>query len=210
MSSPEEIQRDIERTRASLSTDVNRLNEKVSPARVVGRRVDRIKGTATSVKERVMGSADDGTGLRAAGDSVSTGASSAKDTVNSALSTAGDAASSAVSTVGDAASAAPQTVRRQTQGNPLAAGVIAFGLGWLLSSLPPASQQEQQVAGRAEDKAKELAEPLKEKAQEVAGNLQEPLRHSVEQVKSTATDAAAQTAEQARSAAADVKEPLQQ
>jgi hypothetical protein len=199
MSSPEAIQRDIERTRASLSADVNRLNEKVSPAKVVGRRVERVKGTATSVKERVMGSADDGTGLRAAGDSVSSGASSAKDAV-----------SSAASSVGDAAAAAPQTVRRQTQGNPLAAGVIAFGVGWLLSSLPPATQREQDVAELAEDKAKELVDPLKETAQEVAGNLQEPLQHSVEQVKSAATDAAAQTAEHAKSAAADVKEPLQQ
>ena len=198
MSSPEEIQRDIERTRVSLSADVNRLNEKVSPAKVVGRRVDRVKGTATSVKDRVMGSADDGTGLRAAGDTVSSGASSAKDAV-----------SSAASGVGDAAAAAPQTVRRQTQGNPLAAGVIAFGIGWLLSSLPPATQREQDVAERAEDKAKDLVEPLKETAQEVAGNLQEPLQHSVDQVKSTATDAAAQTAEQAKSAAAGVKEPLQ-
>jgi hypothetical protein len=185
MSTPAEIQRDIERTRASLSTDVNRLNEKVSPAKVVGRRVDRVKGTATSVKERVMGSAQDG--------------------ASSAASSVSDAASS----VSDAASAAPQAVRRQTQGNPLAAGVVAFGIGWLLSSLPPATQREQDVAEVAEDKAKELAEPLKEKAQEVAGNLQEPLQHSVEQVKSAATDAATQTAEHAKSAAADVKEPLQ-
>ena len=185
MSTPEEIQRSIERTRASLSTDVNRLNEKVSPARVVGRRVESVKGTATSVKERIMGSAQDG---------ASTAASSVSD---------------AASSVGDVASAAPQAVRRQTQGNPMAAGVIAFGIGWLLSSLPPATQREQDVAALVEDKAKELAEPLKETAQEMAGNLQEPLQHSVEQVKSAATDAATQTADQARSSAADIKEPLQ-
>jgi hypothetical protein len=198
MSSPEEIQRDIERTRASLSADVNRLNEKVSPARVVGRRVDRIRGTAASVKERVMGSPEAGTGLRGAGDSMSSGASQAKD-----------AFSSAASSMGDAASAAPQKVRQQTQGNPLAAGVVAFGIGWLLSSLPPATQREQDVAELAEDKAKELAEPLKEKAHEVAGNLQEPVQHSVEQVKTTATEAATQTADHAKTAAADIKEPLQ-
>ena len=39
------------------------------------------------------------------------------------------------SSVGQAASAAPQRVREQTQGNPLAAGLIAFGAGWLLASL---------------------------------------------------------------------------
>ncbi len=205
MSSPEEIQRNIEQTRASLSADVDRLNEKVSPAKVVGRRVERIKGTATSVKERVMGSADASTGLRGAGDSVSSGASSAKGAVGSAAATVGDALSS----VGDSASGAPQAVRRQAQGNPLAAGLIAFGVGWLLSSLPPATEREQDVARMAQDKAGDLAEPLKGKAQELAGNLQEPLQQSIAQVKDTATDAATETADQAKSAASDVKEPLQ-
>jgi uncharacterized protein DUF3618 len=206
MSSPEEIQRNIEQTRASLSTDVDRLNEKVSPAKVVGRRVDRIKGTATSVKERVMGSAGDGNGLRGTGGTVSSGASSAKGAVGSAASSVGDA----VSSVGESVAAAPQTARRQAQGNPLAAGLIAFGIGWLLSSLPPATEREQDVAKLAQDKATELADPLKEKAQEMAGNLQEPLQQSIAQVKETATDAATETADQAKSAAADVKEPLQQ
>jgi len=206
MSSPEQIQRNIELTRASLSADVDRLSEKVSPSKVVGRRVDRLKGTATSVKDRVMGSPDSGSGPRGAGGSMSSGVSSAKDAVNNVASTVGDAASS----VTDAAAAAPQTVRRQTQGNPLAAGVVAFGIGWLISSLPPATEREQQVAKLAQDKASELGEPLKDKAQEVAGNLQEPLQHSVEQVKSAATDATTQTAEQVKSAAADVREPLQQ
>jgi hypothetical protein len=206
MSSPDEIQHNIEQTRASLSADVDRLNEKVSPAKVVGRRVDRIKGTATSVKERVMGSADDGSGLRGAGDSMSSGASSAKGAVGSAASGVSDAMSS----VSDSAAAAPQAVRRQAQGNPLAAGLIAFGVGWLLASLPPATEREQDAARMAQDKAGEVAEPMKEKAQELAGNLQEPLQQSIAQVKDTATDAATQTADQAKSAAADVKEPLQQ
>jgi len=204
MSSPEEIQRNIERTRASLSADVDRLSEKVSPARVVGRRVDRLKGTATSVKDRVMGSADSG-GLRGAGDSMSSGASSTKDAVSNAASSVGDVASS----LGEAAAAAPQTVRRQTQGNPLAAGVVAFGIGWLISSLPPVTEHEQKVAKQAQDKAGELAEPLKDTAQEMAANLQEPLQHAVEEIKSAATDAASDTADQAKAAAADVREPLQ-
>jgi hypothetical protein len=204
MSSPEQIQRDIERTRASLSYDVDRLGQKVAPSQVIGRRVGRVKASATSLRERVMGAPDEG-GLRGVGSSVGSGASSAKDAVGSAASTVGDAASS----VGEAAAAAPQAVRRQTRGNPLAAGMIAFGVGWLASSLAPASQKERQLARAAEDKASELAEPMKEKAQEVAQNLQEPLQHSAEQVKQAATGAAGDTAEQARSAADEVREPLQ-
>ena len=43
MSSPEEIQQDIERTRERLSGDVDRLSEKVSPGKVVGRQVDAMQ-----------------------------------------------------------------------------------------------------------------------------------------------------------------------
>ena len=187
MSNPEDIQRDIERTRASLSADVDRLSDKISPSKVVGRRVDNVKGTATSVKDRVMGSSDDGGGLRSVGESVG----------------------SAASGVSDTAASAPHVMRRQAQGNPLAAGLIAFGVGMLLSSLAPASQAEQDLAKKAEAKAGDLAEPLTQKAHEVAGNLQEPLQRSAEQIKDAATQAASETAEHAKSAAADVAEPLQ-
>ena len=187
MTSPENIQRDIEHTRSELSSNVDRLTEKVSPGRVVSRRLDKVKSGATSVRDRVMGSADQGSGLRGAGDSLGSAAESAKDAVG----------------------AAPQAVRTQTQGNPLAAGLIAFGVGMVVSSLVPASQAEQQVAASAEAKAKELAEPLKETGQQLAEDLKQPVQDAVEQVKSTATDAAADTAQQAKSAAQDVKEPLQ-
>jgi hypothetical protein len=74
--------------------------------------------------------------------------------------------------------------RRQAQGNPLAAGLIAFGAGWLVSSLLPASRREQQLAEQARDKATELGQPLaeaaKQAATEVKNNLQEPARQAVE------------------------------
>jgi len=199
MSTPEEIQQDIERTRASLSRDVDRLEDKVSPSRVVHRRVDRVKGSVGSLRERVMGSSDNGSGVQGA-------ATSARGTLDSAKSSVGDAAS----TVSDAASNAPQMIKQQTQGNPLAAGLVAFGVGWLISSLAPASQAEKNVAGQAEDKAKTLAEPLKQHAQEVADELKEPAQQAAQQVKQTATDAAAETADHAKSRAQDVREPLQQ
>jgi hypothetical protein len=188
MSNPEQIQQQIERTRAELGGDVDRLSEKVSPGRVVSRRVDRVKNGASSLRDRVMGSSEEGGGVRAAGDSFSSAASSAKDTVG----------------------AAPQAVRSQTQGNPLAAGLIAFGVGMLLSSLAPASPAEQQVAANAESKAKELAEPLKQTGQQLADDMKQPIQDAVEQVKSSASDAAAETAQQTKSATQDAKQRLQQ
>jgi len=50
LTTPEQIQRDIEGTRRALSTDVDRLAEKVSPGKVVGRRVERVKTGATSLR----------------------------------------------------------------------------------------------------------------------------------------------------------------
>ena len=54
-SDPDQLRRDIERTQAALSQDVNALGEKVSPGRIVGRRVDRVRGSASRLKDRVMG-----------------------------------------------------------------------------------------------------------------------------------------------------------
>ncbi len=188
MSNPEQIQEEIERTRANLSSDVDRLTEKVSPPRVVGRQVDRMKSGAVGLKERVMGSADDGSGLRGAGDSLGSAAGSAKEALGSA----------------------PDAVRSQARGNPLAAGLVAFGVGMVISSLLPPSQAEQQLAAQAESKAKELAEPVKQAGQQLAEDLKPAAQEAVEQVKSTAQDAAQQTTEHAKSAADDVKAPLQQ
>ena len=60
-SDPDVIRRQIEDTRRELSYDVDALNEKVNPARVVDRRVTAAKGRITNLKEKVMGSAHDTT-----------------------------------------------------------------------------------------------------------------------------------------------------
>src|SRR3712207_9422923 len=58
-SDPEVIRRQIEETRRELSYDVDALNEKVNPARVVDRRMSAAKGRFAHVKDKVMGSAHD-------------------------------------------------------------------------------------------------------------------------------------------------------
>jgi hypothetical protein len=187
MSSPEQIQAEIERTRANLSSDVDRLSEKVTPGKVMNRRMEDVKTKASSLRDRVMGSPEDGSGLRGAGDALAAKASDVQSTAGSA----------------------PQAIRRRAQGNPLAVGLIAFGVGMLLSSLAPASQVEQDLGETVENKAKDLAEPLKQTGQEMAQNLKEPVQESAQQVKETATQAAQDTADHAKSAAQDVKEPMQ-
>ena len=95
-----------------------------------------------------------------------------------------------------APSSRPRTpIVRQTQGNPLAAGLIAFGVGWLVSSLLPASEKEKQLAQQAETAVREhkdtLLEPAKQAAQEIGEQLKPAAQEAVESVKATAQDAAA-------------------
>jgi ElaB/YqjD/DUF883 family membrane-anchored ribosome-binding protein len=100
-------------------------------------------------------------------------------------------------------------VARKAQGSPIAAGLIAFGAGLLVSSLLPASQAEQQAAEKVKDTAQPLVDELTDTAKEVAGNLKEPAQQAMEEVKSTATDAAATVKDKAGSAADDVRSQAQ-
>jgi gas vesicle protein len=207
-SDPEVIRRQIEDTRRELSYDVDALNEKVNPARVVDRRVTAAKGRITNLKEKVMGSAQDTT-YQAQGM-----ASNAAGSVQGAASSAADSVSSAASSAVGAVQQAPDQVIRQTQGNPLAAGVIAFGVGWLVSSLLPASQKEQQLAQQAETAFKEhkdqLLEPAKQAAQQIGDQLKPAAQDALESVKSTAQDAAATVKDEGQSAVQDVQGQAQQ
>jgi hypothetical protein len=113
-------------------------------------------------------------------------------------------------TMGDAVSDAPNAVARKAQGSPIAAGLIAFGAGLLVSSLLPASKVEQQAADKVKDTAQPLVEDLTETAKEVAGNLKEPAQQAFEEVKGTATDAAATVQDETASAVDDVKTQTQE
>jgi Protein of unknown function (DUF3618) len=237
-SDPEQIRREIERTQATLSQDVDALTEKVTPGKIVERRVDRARDAASRLKEKVMGSnplhaaGQGGSGPYGSGgvrstasnvapsnftDRVSDTASSAAASVQGAASTATgavqDAASTATVAVQDAASTAagavqeaPRVLRQQTRGNPLAAGLIAFGAGWLISSLLPATRREQELADQAKQVAQEKVQPVAQQvASEVKENLREPAQQAVESVRSTAQDATETVADEGRSAAQDVQ-----
>jgi phage-related protein len=198
---PDEIRDDIERTRRKLSADVDALTEKVSPGRVVGRRVERARGVMTQTKNKIMGSAE--------GDTYAP-----RGAIRSTASGVADQVSSAASTVADTVASVPLIARERTQGNPLAAGLIAFGAGWLISSLLPATGKEQQVAAQVKETAREQAQPVAQQlsrvAQQVKENLSDPARQAVESVKSTASDAGSTIADQTRSAAGNVAQRAEQ
>ncbi|QNE13362.1 DUF3618 domain-containing protein [Pseudarthrobacter sp. NBSH8] len=113
-----------------------------------------------------------------------------------------DDATGRVHGIGDA----PHQVKAKTQGNPLAAGLIAFGAGLLLSSLIPASEKEREAADALKSAAEPLTAELTEAAKEIAEGLKEPAREAMENVKATAADAAEHVKTEGQVAAADVKD----
>ena len=205
---PDQIRREIEATRNSLSSDVDALAYKVSPGRIVDDRKQRARSALQNVRDKVMGTASD------LGHGTGHAAHSVGDRASSAASSVSDAAHSAASSVSDAAHSAPRVIRQKSQGNPLAAGLIAFGVGWLASSLIPASRREQQAATQVKEKVSEHSGAVKEKLGEVASELRdelrEPAQHAADSVRSTAQDAVHAVKDDGRSAAHDVKDQTQQ
>lgn len=188
---PDRLRQDIEQTRGSLTRDVDLLAEKTSPRKAARRRWG-------AVKERVMGSSQ--YARHSAADSAHTVADKASQLGDKA-SQLGDKAGSAAQELGESVRSAPRTVARQAQGNPLAAGVIAFGVGMLAATLLPVTDAEQ----RAGYQIKENAGDLGDRAKQVAGELKDDLAGSAQQaagqVRDVAQDAARTTGQQARSSA---------
>ena len=177
---------DIAATRSNLSRDIDELTDKVSPARVVDRRKAAARNRLGSVKEKLMGSASN------AGGSVS------------------GAASNATGSVSDTASSALDSVGSRAQGNPLAAGLVAFGAGMLISALIPASQKEAELAKSAVDAAKEHGQPVLDEAksvgQQMGQDLKESAADSAQQVKASAQESVENVKQEGQSSAETVKQ----
>jgi len=158
--SADELRRDIEETRGGLTDTLDAIGDRVSPGRVIERRKNRMVQGVASVRDRVMGTASD------ARDSVAGGTSTALDTVKDT----------------------PGMVRQQAQGSPVAAGAIAFGIGFLVAAILPASQPEQRAAEGLMDKAEPLKDELASAGREVAEGVKGVAQAAVAEVKSTAAE----------------------
>ncbi len=169
---PQQLKHDIEGTRSQLSTDLDALTDRLDPSNVAHRQVEKVRASVGSgiagVKDRVLGTADDVRG------------------------SVGDTAGSARSGVADGGAA----VKGRTRATPWRAGLIAFGAGWLISSLLPASEKETDAAGTLVVKAKEapLLDEVKAGASDVGSSLGEKAKDAAASVKETAQEAAAPSA----------------
>lgn len=218
---PDRIRDDIQTTRADLARDVDMLADRTLPNRVARRRWGAVRGRMRLVSEKVMGTpgyrqteygyghpASSGTGT------VADKARSAAGGVQDVAQRAGERASEATSRAAETAQQAPEAMRRQTQGNPLAAGLIAFGAGLLTASLIPASEAERRAGERLQEEAgglmERVREPLAESGRQLKDDAAGSVRQAADQVKETARDAARTTAEESRGAARDAAQQTRQ
>lgn len=118
---PDQIRQDIERTRSELAHDTDRLLDRADPRGIVDRRTRRIRDRTRGMRDRVMGS------LPFSGEADEGGRH-----------TAGQAA--------DMARPVQERTARRTQGELVAAGLIAFGAGLLAASVLSESRAARRVA----------------------------------------------------------------
>jgi len=115
-----------------------------------------------------------------------------------------------LSGAGETVKAAPRQAMRQARGNPLAAGLIAFGAGALAAALIPETRAERRAARQIRDEAGQYVEPvvdsLKESAQSVGQDAKTVAQDSAHQIRDTATDAARTTKQEAQRQAADLRD----
>lgn len=194
---PEEIRRDIEQARANLGEHLDDLEYRADPTRIRQEQTEQIKqgvrNRFTRVKESVMGSGDD------YWFDQSRQEPSGVDQVRERAQEAGQRLADT-----------PDAMKRQARGNPLAAGLVAFGGGLLLAALLPATEPEQELAGNLRDRFEEpLKDELRSVGQEVKEELQPQVQQAAEQIKTTAQDAAQHTKSEAQSTAESLKQEAQ-
>ena len=190
---PEALRAEIARTRAELSDNVDTLTETANPKNIAHRQTDKVKSAAQNVREHLMGAPDDPDDAGTLGEK--------SDAVKDRLGDAQDRATGAL----ERASDTPRQVKRKARGNPLAAGLIAFGIGYLIAGAIPASRKEQDATARLQEKAAPLKDKLSEAASEMGERLREPAQDAVAAVKDAAGDAAATVKDQGVAAKDDVQ-----
>lgn len=183
--SPEAIRADIERTRAELGSDVDALADKVSPSKIVERQKSKVHGAVRSVRDRLMGVADD----------------------------AGSAASDLAHHAGDVAHGATDKAKGNPLAVGLVAFGAGLVLASLIppsraerDAAAKAKDSAQPLVDQAKDVAREVVDDLKEPASDAASALKDRAAEAVQHVKDDSTEAAGAVRDRAQDAGETVRD----
>jgi hypothetical protein len=162
------LRTELDDQREEMGRTLEAIGDRVSPRRIVERGRDATTGRARRAvhraRERVMGALP--------GDS-----------------SVGGTASGVAHSAGDSVRSAEESVLDTTRSNAVAAGAIAFGVGFLAAMAFPKTRTEQRAAERVAPQLEAAAGEVGHAEREVAEELKPALQQGVEQVKETATSA---------------------
>jgi hypothetical protein len=161
----DELKRDIERTRDDLGGTLDAIGDRVSPSRIMERRKNRMRNAVESMRLRVMGAVHDGT-------------HAVHDSTGQAAQRVGDSMDSAV----DSLRHAPEMAKQRTEGAPMVAGALAFGVGFLAAAAFPPSKREREMAPQMMDKVEPIKQEVASAGAEIAQHLQEPAKQHASEI----------------------------
>jgi hypothetical protein len=100
---------------------------------------------------------------------------------------------------GQRMSETPQMIRRKAQGNPMAAGLIAFGGGLLVGSMLPETKAEHRAVERMEPVIREAEPELREAGRQVVEDVKDVAKETAQELRDSAADSAERIRSEARS-----------
>jgi hypothetical protein len=166
------------------------IGDRLSPERMVERRKAAVGQTMTRMRERVMGSPGYQEPITQRMRERAEGmASSASETARSAA---------------ERVQQAPEMVANQARGNPIAAGVVAFGLGALFASAFPRTETEQHLLDTARPQLDNAKRELREAGRDMAAEARDEAKSAAQEVTEASKQAASTVADEAKSSAQTV------
>lgn len=185
-----ELKREAEMQRERMGTTLESIGDRMSPERMVERRKAAVGQGFKRLRESVMGSSDYEEPM------TERMRSQAQGVAQSAAGTAQSAA--------QRVQHAPEAIANTARGNPLAAGLVAFGVGALLATVFPETRTEQRLVESAAPQIQHATDQLKDAGRELAQDAKQHGQEAMQEVKSTASDATSSVADEAKGAAQHV------
>lgn len=182
-----ELRSEADARRDAIARDVELVTDRVAPGRIADRQKARFSQRVSRVRDSVFGTSDKNRSMDSS--------PSLKDKASSAVERANDAA--------------PDSVGEFTEGNPLAAGLIGLGMGFLAATLIPTTPEEQKIADQAQDSIDSAAKQIAQSGQQAAEAVKPAAENAVAQVKTSAQDSVDTVKDDAKGAAHDVKDIAQ-
>jgi uncharacterized protein YoxC len=157
----DELREDIEERRDRIGHTVDQIENRVSPSRVAARTSHKVTRRVSVWRDRIMGS-----------DQIEAGAGNG----------------GALSEAGRKVAEAPETIRRSTTGNPVAAGLVAFGGGLLVGSLLPETDAERRAVKQVEPALREGVPEVKDMGRHAVDDVKDAVRESADEMKEMAAE----------------------